>query len=52
MTGSEAWSIVAPLIAHHMDMQGTMLNEAYVLVFAALKEWDRKGEKDGDHHEG
>ena len=54
MTGSEAWSIVAPLIAHHMhdyrEITGKhsldAIDTAYVLCCAALKEWDKKGEKD------
>lgn len=50
MTGSEAWSIIAPLIGHHMDiMDGALINQAYVLVFAALQAWDkRKGDGNAD----
>lgn len=53
MTGSEAWSVIAPILAAHMndishyDKNGVYtglnaLDEAYVLVFGALSEYDKK----------
>lgn len=56
MTGMEAWSLVAPLIAAHSVATHTAngspslnaLDEAYIVVFGALKEHDerRKQEKE------
>ena len=53
MTGMEAWSIVAPILAAHspkiVDKDGryqlNALDEAYVLVYGALKEHDEKETK-------
>ena len=50
MTGMEAWQLVAPLIAAHSVATHTangspilnLLDEAYIVVFAALKEHDEK----------
>lgn len=53
MTGKEAWGIIAPILAAHMndishhDKNGVYtglnaLDEAYVLVFGALSEYDEK----------
>lgn len=50
MTGMEAWHIVAPLIAAHSVATHTangspslnVLDEAYIVVFGALKEHDEK----------
>ena len=49
MTGMEAWHLVAPLIAAHSVAQhvkgGSQLNvldEAYIVVFGALKEHDER----------
>ena len=50
MTGMEAWHIVAPLIAAHCVATHTAngcsslnaLDEAYIIVFGALKEHDEK----------
>lgn len=50
MTGMEAWSLVAPLIAAHSVAQHTangspelnVLDEAYIVVFGALKEHDER----------
>ena len=49
MTGMEAWSIVAPIISAHMNNipqeRGTGLNsldEAYIMVFGALNEHDKR----------
>lgn len=50
MTGMEAWHIVAPLIAAHSVAQHernvspslNLLDEAYIIVFGALKEHDEK----------
>lgn len=43
MTGMEAWSIVAPILAAHMVNRGGALNaldEAYITVFGALNKLD------------
>lgn len=44
MTGMEAWSLVSPLLAaHSVHRKGEGINdldEAYLLVFHALKEYD------------
>ena len=50
MTGMEAWHIVAPLIAAHSVAQHerngspslNLLDEAYIIVFGALKEHDER----------
>lgn len=50
MTGMEAWHIVAPLIAAHSVATHTAngsqelnaLDEAYIIIFGALKEHDEK----------
>lgn len=50
MTGMEAWHLVAPLIAAHSvaqhtadgDYQLNVLDEAYIVVFGALKEHDER----------
>lgn len=55
MTGMEAWSLVAPLIAAHSVAQHTVsnsqelnvLDEAYVIVFGALKEHDERRKQEG-----
>ena len=47
MTGMQAWSIIAPLLAAHMNhYHGDLddLDEAYVLTFGALKEHDERRE--------
>jgi hypothetical protein len=54
MTGMEAWHLVAPLIAAHSVFQHTVkgnielnaLDEAYIIVFGALKEHDEKRKKE------
>lgn len=52
MTGMEAWSLIAPIIAAHMqtgrepDYDGLdSLDRAYVLAFGALTEYDRRKKK-------
>lgn len=55
MTGMEAWHLVAPLIAAHSVAQHTAdgkpelnaLDEAYIIVFGALKEHDEKRKREG-----
>ena len=52
MTGSEAWSIVAPILAVHGGTNPNgldLLDEAYVTVFSALKFWDEHKPKGEDH---
>lgn len=49
MTGMEAWSIVAPLLSPYLSMGSykgdvTLLMEAWVMVFGALKEYDDRRE--------
>ena len=54
MTGMEAWHLVAPLIAAHSVFQHTVkgnvelnaLDEAYIIIFGALKEHDEKRKKE------
>ena len=51
MTGKEAWSILAPILAMHMAMESkdkSVLMDAYVTVFAALKEYDERKERKDD----
>ena len=45
MTGSEAWSIVAPILARFVNMDDEFI-EAYAIVYGALKKLDaaEKGE--------
>ena len=51
----EAWSLVAPLIAAHSvaqherngSYQLNVLDEAYIVVFGALKEHDEKRKQEG-----
>lgn len=55
MTGSDAWSIVAPILASHMHhFNGSLdaLDEAYVLVFGALREHDERKEEKNDNRKG
>lgn len=49
MTGMEAWVIVAPILAAHSVPHKTggkqnldALDEAYIIVYGALKEHDEK----------
>ena len=46
MTGSEAWSIVAPILARFVNMDDEFI-EAYAIVYGALKKLD-----EGDGCEG
>ena len=47
LTGMETWSIVAPILAAHMGNEKFgLLEEAYVMVYCALKYWDESKEKD------
>ena len=45
MTGSEAWSIVAPILARFVNKDDEFI-EAYAIVYGALKKFDEaeKGE--------
>lgn len=52
MTGSDAWSLVAPMITPLLAVKNVdteMVCELYVLIHLALKEYDerRAGEHDG-----
>lgn len=52
MTGSDAWSLVAPMITPLLAVKNVdteMVCELYVLIHLALKEYDerRAGEQDG-----
>lgn len=51
MTGREAWSLVAPIIAPHggdVDGSFNLLDEAYVIVYSALKYWDEHKDQEGE----
>lgn len=44
MTGKETWEFIAPIIASHGGTRKDGLDyfdEAYVMVFSALKFWDK-----------
>ena len=44
MTGSEAWSIVAPILARFVNMDDEFI-EAYAIVYGALKKFDEAGKQ-------
>ena len=45
MTGSEAWSIVAPILAQLVDLtKNTEYIEIYTTVYRALKKLDEGGD--------
>ena len=52
MTGKEAWSLIAPIIAPHGgvndDGKISLLDEAYVTTFSALKYWDERHKENDD----
>lgn len=50
MTGKDAWSLISPIIAPHGGSGGKMdlLDEAYVLVYSALKYWDENHKESDD----
>lgn len=51
MTGLEAWSIIAPILASHMmhyDGKLDVLDKAYVLAYGALKMYDDMSSKTED----
>lgn len=56
MTGMEAWSLIAPILARYAsitpDGRPDAMSEAYVLTFGALKEHDerRKNEPSSNNH--
>lgn len=44
MDGMEAWSLIAPIISAHSIVVGgktSVMDEAYVTVYCALKYWDK-----------
>ena len=45
MTGSEAWSIVAPILAQLVNKDDEFI-EAYAIVYGALKKFDEAGEQE------
>ena len=45
MTGSEAWSIVAPILARFVNEDDEFI-EAYAIVYGALKKFDKAGEQE------
>ena len=54
LTGAKAWSLIAPLIAHHQH--GKTVNkhyeldapdDAYIVTFKALQEYDEKRKQEG-----
>ena len=51
MTGSEAWSLVAPLITPLLAVKNVdidMVMEAYVIVHLALMEYDKRREGEAE----
>ena len=53
MTGSDAWSIVAPILGGHMANTNNAVNDldlAYVVIFKALKEYDERREIGSEIH--
>ena len=42
MTGSEAWSIIAPILARFVNKDDEFI-EAYAIVYGALKKLDAGG---------
>ena len=52
MTGKEAWSLISPIIAPHGgvndDGKISLLDEAYVTTFSALKYWDERHKENED----
>lgn len=50
MSGAEAWSLVAPILARYAgvteDGKLDLFSEVYVLIYGALKERDER--QDGD----
>lgn len=48
MTPMEAWSIVAPILAahsgHYTDIPLNAIDEAYIIVFGALKRMEKEQE--------
>ena len=42
MTGSETWSIIAPILARFVNMDDEFI-EAYTTVYMALKKLDEAG---------
>ena len=58
MTGRDAWSLISPIIAGHMipykdggKNKLDALDEAYVVTYCALLDFDEKGEKHGKKDE-
>ena len=49
MTGMEAWSLVSPILAQYCYAKPgdglDKMNDAYVLIFGALKEYDERRTK-------
>lgn len=43
MTDMEAWNVIAPILAAHMNPNGRLdaLDRSYVLAYAALREYDK-----------
>lgn len=42
MTGMDAWNLLAPIIANGLPMERADAQEAYILTYWALKDYDRK----------
>ena len=45
MTGSEAWSIVAPILARFVNKDDEFI-EVYAIVYGALKKFDEAGKQE------
>jgi len=50
MTGKEAWEWIKPLIEFFRPQQraDTRLNEAYMITYAALMEYDERNRQDDE----
>ena len=47
MTGSEAWSIIAPILVRFVNMDDEYI-ETYTTVYRALKKLDEEGDTEND----
>lgn len=54
MTGKEAWALISPMISPMSNgaMNNSVIGEAYVTVFIALKEFDERGENGRNNNNG
>ena len=45
MTGRDVWSMIAPILAAVMVTRNELSQDAYLITFQALKEYDEKREE-------